>query len=332
MEWSLLGRCGALGDVTGSGSVSRAIRAQQKRGNVQCDSRWLRRKSTERAKVDITELQKWVGKTETVSGEITPVPMAALSATLDMDTPLPKSGDPLPPLWHWLYFLPIYRQSELGLEGHSIKGGFLPPVGLPRRMWAGGRFEFQRPLRVGETFTRTSRVGSVQHKEGRTGSLVFVVARHEIGNAQGMAVIEEQDLVYRDHPKLGEPTPAPQTAPQAAKWEHVIRPDDVLLFRYSALTFNAHRIHYDWRYATQMEGYPGLVVHGPLIAMLLLDLLRRNMRDAIVTRFSFRAVSPLFDTGPFWVCGKPESDGKIISLWARNESGGLATSAIAEIA
>ena len=282
--------------------------------------------------MDIAELQKWVGKTETVSGEITPVPMAALSATLDMDAPLPKRGDPLPPLWHWLYFLPIYRQSDLGLEGHSIKGGFLPPVGLPRRMWAGGRFEFQRPLRVGETFTRTSRVGSVQHKEGRTGSLVFVVARHEIGNAEGTAVMEEQDIVYRDNPKARDTAPESPQAPRGAKWERVIRPDDVLLFRYSALTFNAHRIHYDWRYATQREGYPGLVVHGPLIAMLLLDLLRRNMRDAIVTRFSFRAVSPLFDTGPFWVCGKPESDGRTISLWARNESGGLATSAIAEIA
>ena len=281
--------------------------------------------------MDIAELQKWVGKTETVSGEITPVPMAALSATLDMDAPPPKSGDPLPPLWHWLHFLPIHRQSELGPEGHSIKGGFLPPVALPRRMWAGGRFEFQRPLRVGETYTRKSRVVSVQHKEGRTGPLVFVVARHEIGNAEGTAVIEEQEIVYRDHPKAGDMTPEPLKAPQGAKWERVVRPDDVLLFRYSALTFNAHRIHYDWRYATQVEGYPGLVVHGPLIATLLLDLLRREMPEAIVMRFSFRAVSPLFDIGPFWVCGKPESDGKTISLWARTESGGLATSATATI-
>ena len=281
--------------------------------------------------MDIAELQKWVGKTETVSGEITPVPMTALSATLDIDAPPAKSGDPLPPLWHWLYFLPIHRLSELGPEGHSIKGRFLPPVALPRRMWAGGRFEFHRPLRVGETYTRMSRVVSVQHKEGRTGSLVFVVARHEIGSAEGMAVMEEQDIVYRDHPKAGDMAPESPKAPQDAKWEHVVRPDDVLLFRYSALTFNAHRIHYDWRYATQVEGYPGLVVHGPLIATLLLDLLRREMPEAIVMRFSFRAVSPLFDIGPFGVCGKPESDGKTISLWARTEPGGLATSATATI-
>ena len=282
--------------------------------------------------MDLTELQNWIGKTETVADQISPVPMAALAATLDIDAPPPKAGDPLPPLWHWLYFLSIHRQSQLGLEGHSTKGGFLPPVPLPRRMWAGGRFEFQRPLRVGETYTRTSRVVSVQRKEGRTGPLVFVVARHEIGNAEGIALIEEQDLVYRDHPKPGDTAPAAQHAPKDAKWQRSIQPDDVLLFRYSALTFNAHRIHYDWRYATQAEGYPGLVVHGPLIATLLLDLLRRNMPKAKVARFAFRAVSPLFDTGPFWVCGKPESDPKAISLWARNESGGLATMATAAVA
>jgi 3-methylfumaryl-CoA hydratase len=286
----------------------------------------------ELAKVNITELQKWIGRTETVSDQITPVPMAALSATLDIDAPMPKPGDPLPALWHWVYFLSIHRQSELGPEGHSTRGGFLPPVPLPRRMWAGGRFEFHRPLRVGESYIRTSRILDVQHKEGRTGPLVFVVVRHEIGNAEGTALIEEQDIVYRDHPRPSDPAPAPQPAPKDARWERVVRPDDVLLFRYSALTFNAHRIHYDWRYATQVEGYPGLVVHGPLIATLLLDLLRRSMPEANVTRFAFRAVSPLFDAASFWVCGNSESNAKTVSLWARNESGSLATSATATIA
>ena len=279
--------------------------------------------------MDIAELKRWIGRTETVSDQITLVPITALRATLDIDAPPPRPGDPLPPLWHWLYFLAIHRQSELGPEGHAIRGGFLPPVPLPRRMWAGGRFELHRPLRVGETLTRTSRIIDVQHKEGRTGPLVFVVVRHEICNAEGIALSEEQDLAYRGHGKPGEPAPAPQPAPADPKWERIVRPDDVLLFRYSALTFNAHRIHYDYRYATEVEGYPGLVVHGPLIATLLLDLLRRYAPEANVARFSFRAVSPLFDTGPFWVCGKPEKDGKTISLWARNEAGGLATTAAA---
>jgi 3-methylfumaryl-CoA hydratase len=281
------------------------------------------------ADVDIAEFQSWVGKTETVSDQITPVPIAALRATLDIDAPPPRSGDPLPPLWHWLYFLTIHRQSELGPEGHTTKGDFLPPVPLPRRMWAGGRFEFHRPLRVGETLTRTSRIVDVRHKEGRTGPLVFVVVRHEIGDAEEVALREEQDLVFRGHGKPGELAPTPQPAPGDSEWERIIRPDDVLLFRYSALTFNAHRIHYDYRYATKVEGYPGLMVHGPLIATMLLDLLRRNMPEATVARFAFRAISPLFDTAPFRVRGKRENDGKTVSLWARNEAGGLATTATA---
>lgn len=199
-------------------------------------------------------------------------------------------------------------------------------------MWAGGRFEFQRPLRLGGSDTRTSRVVSVQPKEGRTGHLVFVIARHEIGNAEGIALIKEQDIVYRDYPKPGDPASAAQPAPKDAEWERVIRPDDVLLFRYSTLTFHAYRIHDDWRYATQAESYPGLVLHGPVVAMLLLDLLRRNMPEPALTRHSFRAMSPPFDAGPFAVCGKPESDRKNISLRARNQARGLATTATATLA
>ncbi len=281
--------------------------------------------------MDIADLRKWVDKTERASDQITATPIAALSATLDIEAPRPLDGHPVPPLWHWLYFLQTHRQSELSPDGHAKLGGFLPPVPLPRRMWAGGRFEFLRPLRVGETYTRTSRITDVQEKKGRTGTLVFVVVRHEIGNSHGLALTEEQDLVYRAHAKPGDPTPAPQPAPAGAKWEHVVRPDDVLLFRYSALTFNGHRIHYDRRYATETEGYPGLVVHGPLIATLLLDLLRRHMPAADVARFEFRAVSPLFDLSPFKVCGKPESDGKSISLWAADAAGGLAMTATTRI-
>ena len=284
------------------------------------------------ATLNIVELQKWIGRKETISDQIGPVPMAALSATLDLNASTPRPGEPLPPLWHWLYFLSIHRQSELGAEGHSIRGSFLPPVPLPRRMWAGGRFVFHHPLLVGEHYTRTSRILEVQQKEGRRGPLVFVIVRHEIGSAEKLALLEEQDIVYRDHPKTGDASPPPEPAPKDARWERIIHPDDVLLFRYSALTFNAHRIHYDYRYATQIEGYPGLVVHGPLIATLLLDLLRRQMPEARVARFAFRAVSALFDTAPFSVCGRPESDRRTISLWARNDSGGLATTATATIA
>jgi 3-methylfumaryl-CoA hydratase len=275
--------------------------------------------------VDMENLRQWIGKTESVSDVVTPVPIAALAATLDIDA----SFDRLPPLWHWLYFLPVHRWSDLGPDGHPKRGGFLPPVPLPRRMWAGGRVEFQHPLRVGESITRTSTIANVQFKEGRSGSLVFVLVRHEIRGSQGVALTEEHDIVYRDLSAAG--SGASATDSDDAVWERMIRPDDVLLFRYSALTFNGHRIHYDRRYATEVEGYPGLVVHGPLIATLLVELLRSNLPQAKVMRFEFRAVSPLFDTEPFSVCGKPESDGRTIRLWAENSGGGLAMTATAVI-
>ncbi len=265
---------------------------------------------------------------------VTAAPAAALSATLDREDPPPQPGDPLPPLWHWLYFLPLHRQSELAPDGHAGRGGFLPPVPLPRRMWAGSRLEFHRPLRVGERIERTSRIADVKFKQGRSGPLVFVLVRHEIRTAEGLALEEEHDIVYRGHSQQQQQPaqPAPRSASEkASAWERIIHPDDVLLFRYSALTFNGHRIHYDRRYATEVEGYPGLVVHGPLIATLLLDLLRRSLPQANVSRFAFRAMSPLFDTQPFAVCGQPESGGRVVRLWAKDAAGGLAMEASADL-
>ncbi len=271
--------------------------------------------------MDIVHLREWIGREERANDEITRAPVAALAATLDRRDPGPQTGDPLPPLYHWLYFLPVHRQSELAADGHAKRGGFLPPVPLPYRMWAGSRLEFLRPLRIGDRVSRVSRITDVIHKEGRTGPLVFVKVRHEIGNGEGMAVVDEHDIVYRERTGAA----AMKPAPVGQIWERTIHPDDVLLFRYSALMFNGHRIHYDRRYATEVEGYPGLVVHGPLIATLLMDLLRRNAPGVQAARFSFRAVSPLFDTAPFTVCGKPENDA--VRLWAKNAEGGLAMEA-----
>ncbi|HEY3643041.1 MAG TPA: MaoC family dehydratase N-terminal domain-containing protein [Xanthobacteraceae bacterium] len=277
--------------------------------------------------VDIDHLRTWIGRTEAIEDTVTKLPVAAMSATLDRDDPPPLPGDPLPPLWHWLYFLPLHRQSELGPDGHAKRGGFLPPVPLPRRMWAGGRFEFHRPLRVGEAIRRNSTIAEVSQRHGHTGPLVFVLVRHEIAGEDGLALIEEHDIVYREAPAPNEAAPVPRPAPAQAAWRRDIVPDDVLLFRYSALTFNGHRIHYDRRYVTEVEGYPGLIVHGPLIATLLADLLRRNVAAAM-TRFSFRAVRPLFDIAPFAVCGVPE--GEAAKVWAQDAEGFLAMQADAE--
>ena len=270
--------------------------------------------------VDIDHLRSWIGKEEVAEDIVTQVPIRALSATLDRDDPAPRDGDPLPPIWHWLYFLPIYRISAAGPDGHARRGEFMPPVPLPRRMWAGSRFEFHAPLRVGEAIRRVSRIEDVAMKTGRTGPLVFVTARHEIKGAGGGAITEFHEIVYRAEAQPGETPPPPRPAPASARWRRDIVPDDVLLFRYSALTFNSHRIHYDRRYVTEVEGYPGLVVHGPLIATLLIDLVRRNSERPIKS-FLFRALKPLFDVAPFAVCGAP--DGDTVAVWAQDAQGGL---------
>jgi len=279
------------------------------------------------------DLSSWIGKTETVTDSVTATPYAALSATLDRAPERPPVGTPLPPLWHWLYFLPLYRQSEVGPDGHAKRGGFLPPVPLPRRMWAGSQFEFSRPPRVGDHITRVSTIAEVTEKPGRTGPLVFVKVRHEIrANDERLpAIVEFHDIVYREAAKPDDAAPPPKAAPSDNPWQRHWVPDDVLLFRYSALTFNGHRIHYDRKYVTEVEGYPGLIVHGPLIATLLLDLLRSELPDAVVRRYEFRAVRPLFDINPFDVCGKPSADGKSVRLWAKDYEGWLAMEATAQI-
>ncbi|HWP12620.1 MAG TPA: MaoC family dehydratase N-terminal domain-containing protein, partial [Ramlibacter sp.] len=271
---------------------------------------------------------------ETLADTVTSVPVRALSATLDLPIPDASPGLALPPLWHWLYFLPLYRQSELGGDGHARLGGFLPPVPLPRRMWAGGRLRWSEanPLKVGDEVRRVSRIESVTHKAGRSGDLVFVLVKHHVYNTNGLALTEEHDIVYRAPARPDDPQPVPIAAEQGAAWQREVKPDDVLLFRYSALTFNGHRIHYDRRYVTGVEGYPGLVVHGPLIATLLADMVRRHAPGACMRSFDFKAVRPLFDLHPFRVNAQPSADGKTIRLWAQDHEGWLAMEANAQLA
>ena len=283
-------------------------------------------------------LQDWTGRSETVEDIATATPYAALAATLDWPVGAgpqrPAPGTLLPNLWHWLYFLPIHRQSGIGPDGHARRGGFMPPVPLPRRMWAGSDFAFHEPLRIGDMLSRTSTIAEVKEKSGRTGSLIFVKVRHEIrrNGSLDVALTEHHNIVYRAAPQPGDASPPPQAAPEASAWEQYIMPDDVLLFRYSALTFNGHRIHYDRQYVTEVEGYPGLIVHGPLIATLLMDLLRRQMPEANVTNFEFKAVRPTFDIHPFSVHGQPSADGKSVHLWGRDDEGWLTMDATATLA
>ena len=282
--------------------------------------------------LDIQHLQTWIGKTESRTDWLAATPVQALAATLDRADAAPQPGDAIPPLAHWLYFLPLHRQSEIGADGHPKRGGFLPPVPLPRRMWAGSRIEFRRPLAIGSAITRESRIDDVSVKHGKSGPLVFVRVRHELSDTAGVALVDEHDIVYRDLPKPDDPAASPRSAPAQSAWRREIRPDPVLLFRYSALTYNSHRIHYDYPYVTKVEGYPGLIVHGPLLATLLLDLLVREQPHATIAQFEFRAVRPVFDVAPFFVCGQPSADGKAAQLWIAGSDGFLCMDATARLA
>ena len=277
--------------------------------------------------IDIEPLRPWLGRQETAADPLVPFQAAALAATLDRDDAC-APGDALAPLWHWVYFQELHKTVELADNGHGRLGGFMPPVPLPRRMWAGGRFTFSRPLRVGEPSRRTSTVAGLTAKEGASGDLVFLLLRHEYSGPGGICVVEEQDIVYRGAPRTGEGAPPPRRTSAKAVWRHETATGEALLFRYSALIFNAHRIHYDHPYCLR-EGYRGLIVHGPLVATLLADLVRRHS-DARMASFRFRALAPLYCGSPCIACGAP--DGTRVKLWAEDGEGGVVMEAEAELA
>lgn len=261
-----------------------------------------------------------VGRKQTSEDRAGAWPVAALAATLDRADPEPKHGDPIPPGWHWLYFLEAAAASDLGPEGHPKVGRFLPETGLPRRMWAGGRIEFHHPLRVGDALRRDSEIIAVEPKEGRTGRLVFVTVRHTVSAHGRVAIAEEHDIVYREAPRPGDAPAAQQPAPAGAAWRREQTADPVMLFRFSALMFIAHRIHYDVDYCRQEEGYPGLLVHGPLQTILLLDLCRRHAPRP-VAKIAYRAIHPIFHFERFSVCGVPSPDGSSAEVWTANAAG-----------
>lgn len=271
--------------------------------------------------LDIDELGTWIGRTETAVDVIGPGPARRLQATLDRN-PTFAPGDDLPPFWHYLYFNPEATASQLKQDGHERLGRFLPPVALPRRMWASGRVDITRPLRIGETATKTSTIRDVTMKQGNSGKLCFVTLDHDITVADEVCFSERQNIVYREMPAPGSPQPVGKPAPENAGFETVVTPDPVMLFRYSALIFYGHRIHYDADYTRDVEGYPDLVVHGPLTATLLVDLALRNRADAALKSFEIRAMSPLFNPAPIHLEGL--HDGETTRTWARTPDGSLA--------
>lgn len=251
-----------------------------------------------------------------------------MHATLDAPGNAPIAGEPLPPFWHWSHFWIIEPPQRLGRDGHPQSGdGLIPETGLTRRMWAGGVLQFHRPLIVGAPALRTSRVGDVTHKTGRSGPLAFVAVDHEISDDHGVAITERQDLVFRNDPEPNSPKPSIKQAPSDEDQSIEYAPSTTELFRYSALTFNGHRIHYDLEYAQNVEGYPGLIVHGPLLAQRLLDMAVVDLGPKL--RFEFRAVAPVFHFETFNACAKKTADG--LDLWIKAADGRLAMTGRASV-
>jgi 3-methylfumaryl-CoA hydratase len=279
-----------------------------------------RRRLTEHPPLDADLMRTWIGRTTSDRDVITPRLANELRSTLDRDGPPFREGDPCPPAIHWCLAPRMVPQSRLGPDGHPARGDFLPPVPLPRRMWAAGRLEFFDALRVGDGVERQSKIADVNVKEGRSGRLVFVAVDHEISTPRGLAMKERHDIVYRDAASREAKPAAPSAAEplRKAQWSATKAADAVMLFRYSALTFNGHRIHYDWRYVTEVEGYPGLIVHGPLQATLLIEF-AASIRGAAPKAFSFRALNPLFDGQPFAL--NAAEDGTCLDLWISGPDG-----------
>jgi 3-methylfumaryl-CoA hydratase len=270
-------------------------------------------------KPDLDHLRQWIGRSNEASDVVTAQLVKGLRATLFMDIGAPKPGDAAPFTMHWCLAQPVYPASELGPDGHPARGGFLPPVPLPRRMWAGGELEFFEPLRVGDEVTRTSRISDVTMKTGSTGVLCFVSVEHLITTTRGIAIRERQDIVYRDISTAPVVAPAnPPAPPSAAQHRESHMADPVLLFRYSALMFNGHRIHYDRDYVTKVEGYPGLIFHGPMQAAFLVEFAAMLHGGVAPKKFSYRGVQPLFE-GEFSINANVSDAG--MELWTANSAG-----------
>ena len=269
------------------------------------------------------DIKDWTGRREVKTDVLHATPARFMQATLGEEPSLGDS-DTLPPSWHWMYFLEARPLGELGRDGHPKKGGFLPPVELPRRMWAGGRLRFHAPLLLGKGARKDSEITKISEKTGKSGQLVFVTVEHKVFQDGVLALSEDHDIVYREDPRGNDQAPEYPVAPASASVSEVFAPSQVMMFRYSALTFNGHRVHYDVDYAREVEGYEGLVFHGPLSATLLAGLACRTVGKPLAA-FQFRALAPIAGIAPFFLEGQRK--GTSMDLWVRRRDGVMAMQA-----
>lgn len=277
--------------------------------------------------MDIEKLKSWLGREQRAAQRMDLWPVEGLHALLNMDAH-PAEGDEAPYLAQWLYFGPTVPQSRIATDGHPERGDFLPPIPLPRRMWAASDVTFKRNLRIGETVQKTARIADISSKEGASGTLLFLKVDNDYVDESGAAILREtQTLVYRDEPSSAEASPRSTPAPSIAAWSQAVTPDETMLFRYSAITFNAHRIHYDRSYTQDVEHYADIIVQGQLTATLLLEAFLRAKPEQRIASFSFRGVQPIFCNETIYLEGAPDGSEGTYRLWARDAAGNMRTSA-----
>ena len=280
----------------------------------------------------LESFKSYIGKSEKATDVVTASAMRKFAATLGQEDPPTDKGSPIPPGWYGAFFPASHRPSQMRTDGQASGGGIVPPIPLPRRRIGGTRVRFEEPLRIGDEITRVTEIADVQIDDGPSGAMATVIERNSISNSRGLAVVEERDMVMLSEARAEAAPASAPTVPAQAKWLELIEPNPPLLFRFSAIRFNSHRIHYDRDYVTKIEKLPGLVVQSSLISQLLIEMCRKQLPARQLRSFDFKSVRQIYDTGKFTIAGNPAADGREAELWALDSDGRVAMSAIAKFA
>jgi 3-methylfumaryl-CoA hydratase len=278
----------------------------------------------------LESFKSYIGKSDKATDVVTASAMLKFAATLGLENPPMEKGAPIPPGWYGAFFPASHRPSQMRLDGQASGGGIVPPIPLPRRRIGGTRVAFHEPLRIGDDITRVTEIADIRIDEGPNGAMATVIERNSISTSRGLAVVEERDMVMLSEQRAEATPPAPPAVPSQAAWQQVIEPNPPLLFRFSAIRFNCHRIHYDRDYVTKVEKLPGLVVQSSLVSQLLIEMCRREVPARQLASFDFKSARQIYDTGKFTIAGAPAADGREATLWALDPEGRVAMTATAK--
>lgn len=280
----------------------------------------------------LESFKSYIGKKETATDVVTASAMLKFAAALGQENPPMDKGAPIPPGWYGAFFPPSHRPSQMRVDGQASGGGIVPPIPLPRRRIGGTRVAFHEPLRIGDEITRVTEIADIRIDDGPNGAMATVVERNSISSGRGLGVVEERDMVMLSEKRAEAAPSTPPAAPAEAAWRQVIVPNPPLLFRFSAIRFNSHRIHYDRDYVTKVEKLPGLVVQSSLVSQLMIEMCRKELPAQWLASFDFKGLRQIYDTGSFTIAGNPSADGREAQLWALDGDGRLAMTATAKFA